>query len=189
MTWPFGTLVPLSYDLIVADPPWSYRHWSERGIKKGAQKQYSCLEVEEIAEAFPLDRLAAPNCLLLLWGTWPLIDRQLACLRAWRFTFKSVIVWEKVFASGRSAVGTGYRVRSMCEPVMLGTIGEPRHKAFPGLFSGVRREHSRKPDEFYALVEDRAPQLFRRADLFCRESRPGWQSFGDESDKFNEVAA
>jgi N6-adenosine-specific RNA methylase IME4 len=189
MTWPFGALIPLNYDVIVCDPPWAYQHYSERGIKKGAQTQYDCMTVEDIAAAFPIDRLGAPDCLLLLWGTWPLIDRQLECIKAWRFTFKSVVVWQKVFASGKSAIGTGYRVRSMCEPVLLATIGEPRHKAFPGLFPGIRREHSRKPDEFYELVEARAPRLFRRADLFSRQWRPGWHVWGDEVGRFDEVAA
>ncbi|GLS44393.1 MT-A70 family methyltransferase [Methylobacterium brachythecii] len=185
MTWAFGDLRPLSYDLIVADPPWKYEAYSERGEKKGAAAQYSCLQPEEIGELFPVHLLAGGNCLLGCFGTWPLFDRQLACIRAWGFTFRSVVVWEKVFASGKSAIGTGYRVRSMCEPVLLATIGEPRHKAFPGLFSGIRREHSRKPDEFYSLVDDRCPRLFRRADLFARETRHGWEAFGNEATKFD----
>jgi N6-adenosine-specific RNA methylase IME4 len=188
MTWPFGDLPPMSFDLICEDPPWLYETYSERGIKKGASSQYACLSVEDIADAFPTHYLAAEHCLKLCWATWPLIDRQIACVKRQGFTFRSVMVWEKVFASGKPAVGTGYRVRSMCEPVIVATIGEPRHKAFPGLFKGVRREHSRKPDEFYEIVEQKAPKLFRRADLFARQSRPGWSSFGDQATKFDEAA-
>ena len=54
-------------------------------------------------------------------------------------------------------------------PIILAVMGEPKHKAFPGLFKGVRREHSRKPDEFYRIVEQKAPRLFRRADVFGRQ--------------------
>jgi N6-adenosine-specific RNA methylase IME4 len=188
MSWTFDPLPPMGFDLVVVDPPWEYETYSERGIEKGASAQYDCMSPEAVAKAFPVDRLAGGSCLLLCWGTWPLIDRQLACVRSWGFTFKSVIVWEKVFASGKPAIGTGYRVRSMCEPVILATFGEPKHKAFPGLFTGIRREHSRKPEEFYDLVEDRCPRLFRRADIFARTRRPGWSSWGNELDKFAAAA-
>jgi N6-adenosine-specific RNA methylase IME4 len=183
--WPFDNLAPLSFDLIAVDPPWEYEAYSERGHKKGAKSQYDCLPPEEIAEMFPVDQLAGGDCLLLCWATQPLLDRQIACVKRWGFVYKSLINWEKVFPSGRSAIGTGYRVRSMCEPIILATIGEPKHKAFPGLFSGVRREHSRKPESFYSLVEDKAPRLFRRADIFSRQNRPGWQSWGREKGKFD----
>ncbi len=189
MAWQFGDLRPLSFDLIKADPPWEYETYSERGIKKGASSQYDCMQVEDIAKAFPIDQLAGGNCLLMCWATWPLIDRQIACVKDWGFTYKSMIVWEKVFPSGKSAIGTGYRVRSMCEAVIIATIGEPRHKAFPGLFKGVRREHSRKPDEFYEIVERKTPNLFRRASLFSRQTRPGWQTWGNEREKFDAEAA
>ncbi|GEP09850.1 MT-A70 family methyltransferase [Methylobacterium gnaphalii] len=185
MTWPFGALRPLSYDLIVADPPWKYESYSVNGEKKGAGAQYTCLPPAEIARQFPVHMLAAGNCLLLCFGTWPLLELQLACIRTWGFTYKSLIVWDKRHPSGKPAIGTGYRVRAMCEPVLLATFGEPQHKAFPGLFQGVRREHSRKPEEFYALVDDRCPHLFRRADLFARVSRPGWEAFGNELTKFD----
>lgn len=189
MTWPFGDLRPLSYDLIVIDPPWAYETYSERGQTKGAATQYPTLPDEEIAERFPVGYLAAPDCLLLCWGTQALLDRQIACVKRWGFKYTSLIVWEKVFESGKSAIGTGYRVRSMAEPIILAVMGEPKHKAFPGLFKGVRREHSRKPEQFYEIVEQKAPRLFRRADVFGRQSRPGWDVFGDEASKFDQEAA
>ena len=187
--WAFGSLRPLSYDLIVIDPPWAYETYSERGQQKGAATQYTTLSCEDIAAMFPVDQLAAGNCLLMCWGTQPLLDRQLAAVKRWRFKYQSMVMWEKVFPSGKPAIGTGYRVRSMCEPIIIATIGEPRHKPFPGLFKGVRREHSRKPERFYELIDEKCPKLFRRADVFGRQTRPGYDVFGNEATKFDEEAA
>lgn len=187
--WPFADLRPHAYNLIAYDGPWEFETYSEEGQEKGPAAQYACMSVEEVFARFPPGDLAEPTCLLLCWGTWPLIDRQLACVKAAGFEFKSVFVWEKVFASGKPAMGTGYRVRSMCEPVILATRGEPRHKAFPGIFDGVRREHSRKPERFFDLVDECCPGLTRRADVFSRERREGWSAFGNEVGKFGEVAA
>lgn len=182
--WPFGALAPHGYNLIVADPPWAFEAYSEAGHEKGAAAHYACLSVEEIAARFPLGELAEPDCLLLLWCTGPLLPRQLACIPAWGFVYASFFPWRKVTVNGKRAVGPGYRVRGECEYVALGVRGAPRHDPFPGIFDGVRREHSRKPEEFYALVDRYCPGLTRRADVFARTRRPGWDAFGDELDRF-----
>jgi len=184
--WPFNDLPAHWFNLIVADPPWKYEAYSERGEAKGAASQYACMQAEEIAEAFPVGDLADRNCLLLCWATAPLIDRQIACVKAWGFEYKSYITWAKVFPSGKNAIGTGYRVRSMCEPVIVATRGEPKHKALMGLFPGVRREHSRKPEEFYQMVDQKCAGLRRRADLFSRQTRDGWRGWGNEATEFDE---
>ena len=186
MTWAFGDLRPLSYDLIVIDPMWDFENYSEKGEAKGPRAQYDCMPPEEIAKQFPVGQLAGGSCLLLCWATVPLIDRQIECIQKWGFVYRSFFAWHKVFASGKTAMGTGYRVRSMIEPVLVATIGEPKHKAFPGLFTGIRRCHSRKPETFYQLVDEKCPRLFRRADIFARTRRPGWEAFGNELDKFTE---
>lgn len=187
--WPFAELRPHAYNLIVYDGPVEFETYSPDGQEKGPGAQYECLPVEEVFSRWPPGDLAEPTCLLLCWGTWPLMDRLLTAVKGGGFDFKSVIVWQKVFASGKPAIGTGYRVRSMCEPVIVATRGEPRHKPFPGLFAGVRREHSRKPEEFYGLVNRCCPRLARRADVFARQRRPGWDAFGNEVGKFSEVSA
>jgi N6-adenosine-specific RNA methylase IME4 len=80
---------------------------------------------------------------------------------------------------------TDNRVRTLHEPILVATLGNLKHKALPSLFDGVAREHSRKPDEFYRLVAEYAPG--RRADLFSRETRPGFEGWGDELGKFDEI--
>jgi N6-adenosine-specific RNA methylase IME4 len=74
----------------------------------------------------------------------------------------------------------------MHEPVLFGTVGKPRKftPALPSCFDGIAREHSRKPEEFYRMITDRTPGL-RRADLFAREKREGWDAWGDEVEKFS----
>jgi len=106
---------------------------------------------------------------------------------AWGFMPRSEMVWRKVTANGKPRMGTGYRVRSLHEPVLVATIGNPKHKALPSVFDGVAREHSRKPEEFYELVRASTPGALRRADLFSRENRAGFEGWGLEHGKFDTV--
>ncbi len=184
MTWPFGDLVPMSYDLIAADVPWPFDLYSCRGNRKSAAKHYSLMTRDEI-RALPVVQLAQRDCLLLLWVTAPQLDFALECMKGWGFVYKSNVVWRKTTPSGKVRMGTGYWARTMHEQFLIGSIGKPgKFSAFPSIFDGVARQHSRKPDEFYALVEKHTAGL-RRADLFSRETRSGWDAFGDESFKFN----
>lgn len=184
--WPFGDLCPLTYDLIVADPPWDFENFSEAGTKKGADPHYDVMALDAI-KALPVGQLARGDCLLMLWGTGCMLPQVLEVMRAWGFAFKSEMVWRKVTRNGKVRMGTGYRVRSMHEPVLLGTMGKPQHKAFPSLFDGIARQHSRKPEEFYGLCDQRM-QAIRKLDLFSRTNRPGWEAWGKEVGKFEAAA-
>ena len=186
--WPFGALRPFSYDVICADPPWLVEMRSEKGEGKAPQAHYSCMPIDEIM-ALPVDQLARGDCWLLLWTSAPLLDRAFDVLRAWRFMYCTRFAWRKTTVNGKMAMGPGYVVRTLHEDILIGKIGAPRcAKPFPSLFDGVRREHSRKPDEFYPMVEAFAPDAFR-LDLFSRQTRPGWDNFGDESTMFDGEAA
>lgn len=190
MSWPFAPLVPLSYEVIIADPPWRFRTWGEHNQSKSASRHYSLMTLPEI-KALPVGRLAQRDCLLLLWTTgWAMATGQThEVVRAWGFEPKSEIVWRKTTPAGRVRMGTGYWARTMHEPIMIASIGKPpKFSAFPSLFDGIAREHSRKPDEFCALVEKHTCGL-RRADLFSRETRPGFDGWGDEATKFDQEAA
>jgi N6-adenosine-specific RNA methylase IME4 len=186
--WPFGELRPGGYNLLVVDPPWPWQTYSSKGAKKSPSAHYRTMTLEEIA-ALPVLELASWPCLLLCWGTVPLMNRQIEIVRHWGFKYQSAVMWHKVHPSGKTAMGTGHRVRSMVEPCFVATFGKPKHKAFPGLFQGIRRAHSQKPESFYELVDLHCPRLTRRADLFARQTRPGYDGFGDELHKFDQVAA
>jgi len=181
--WFFDPLVPLSYDVIVIDPPWYFMTWSERGEWKSASRQYQTMAHDRI-NAMPVGQLAQRDCVLLLWSTGAMMPQALAAMSAWGFTYKTQMVWRKTTKNGKVRMGTGYWARSMHEPILIGTIGKPtKVKAFPSLFDGLAREHSRKPEEFYDIVNRCTPSL-RRCDVFSRQQRPGWNGFGDESGKF-----
>lgn len=184
--WPFGNMRPLSYGLIMADPPWRYQNWSRAGEHKGAAAQYSCLSIEDI-KALPVGQLAFPDSVLILWATNPLLDQAFDVLAAWGFTFKTAGHWVKKTKHGKLGFGTGYILRGAGEPFLIGTIGKPQtSKSCRSVIEGLTREHSRKPDEAYKWAEKLLPDA-RRADLFSRENRPGWDSWGNESGKFDSA--
>lgn len=184
--WPFGDLRPISYDLIVADPPWRFRTWGEHNQHKSASRHYALMTTAAI-EALPVERLAQKDCLLLLWATGAMLPQALSTMAAWGFKYKSLMSWRKTTLSGKVRMGTGYWTRSMHEPILLGTIGNPsKVSGFPSLFDGIAREHSRKPSEFYNLVRRHSTGL-RCADLFSREHHEGFDGWGHEIGKFNEA--
>jgi N6-adenosine-specific RNA methylase IME4 len=186
--WPFRDLVPFSFDLVVADPPWLFDLRSSKGEEKSPQKQYECMTIEAI-QNLPVGHLVGMDSWLMLWATAPLLPQCLATMAAWGFEYKTTLAWRKTTPKGKVRFGTGYVARSMHENILIGAIGHPKYcRALPSIFDGLAREHSRKPDEFYSLVEGFAPGA-RKLYLFSRQSRPGWTSWGRESTKFNSQVA
>lgn len=187
MTWPFAHLQMFAYDFIMADPPWRFETWSEAGkAKKSPERHYGTMSIDEIA-ALPVGHLAGIDCTLWLWATHPMVDQQIEVIRRWGFRFVTSGAWVKRTATGKLAFGTGYRLRSASEPFLLATNGNPETaKNIRSVVEGPVREHSRKPDEAYAEAERMMPHA-RRADLFSRQSRPGWDSWGLEATKFDEA--
>lgn len=182
---PFG-----GYQFIMADPPWHFQLRDEdTGAEKSAQAQYDCMSLEDI-NSMPVEKLAAPDCLLWLWCTHPMLPEALMTVRSWGFQFKTSGVWSKRNPdTGKLAFGTGYLLRCASEPFLLATRGSPKTtRSTRTVIEAARREHSRKPDEAYAAAESLMPDI-RRADLFSRQSREGWDNWGDESDKFDLGAA
>lgn len=189
MTWPFGTLPSFTYEVIMADPPWAFELRSERGEAKSAQAQYACMPLADI-KALPVGHLARGDAWLWLWATYPMLPQGIETMNAWGFSYVTGGAWVKRGETGKLAFGTGYVLRSCAEPFLLGRVGNPPtcSKSVRNILEAPRREHSRKPDTAYGMAE----QLFgpaRRLDLFSRESRPGWDAYGFEAGKFDEVAA
>jgi MT-A70 len=120
----FAPLVPLSYDLIVADPPWSFENYSAAGERKNAKAQYRCMSLDEI-KRLPVGHLARPDCLLMLWATNPLVDVAFEVMKAWDFRFRTAGHWVKKTKNGCLGFGTGYILRTAGEPFLIGTIGKP----------------------------------------------------------------
>lgn len=188
MRWPFADLSMFGYDVIVADPPWDFELYSEKGNTKSASRHYGTLPLAKLMD-FPVGQLAQRDCLLLLWCCeWMPPSQREALLGAWGFTYKTTIIWQKLTVNGRQKMGPGYRARTMHEPCIVATLGNPKHKPLLSLFGGEAREHSRKPEEFYRMVEQATPRA-ARADLFARTQRPGWEAWGNEVGKFGGASA
>jgi len=188
VTWPFDPLPAMSFDLVMIDIPWTFKLYSAKGEQKSAQAQYPTMTLAEI-KALPVAHLARGDAVLFMWATWPLLPQAMATLETWGFKYASGGVWHKRTPKGKTAFGTGYRLRSASEPWLLGTVGKPKtSRSHRNLFEGLARQHSRKPNEAYAWCESYMPHA-RRADVFSRETRPGWESCGNEAGKFDRRAA
>lgn len=180
---------PGLYTVAVIDPPWT---WSARSSKgEGRSPRYPRMTIAEIA-ALPVSRILAPNAVVLLWVTDPLLPRALEVVRAWGLTFKTVgVYWTKRKPSGAEHIGGGYYTRANPEQCWILTRGN----GVARIDRSVRRwlvapvrAHSEKPHEFYALIE----RLFgpqRRVDVFARRRRPGWDALGDEIDGMDIIDA
>jgi N6-adenosine-specific RNA methylase IME4 len=185
--WPFGDLAAGSYKLVLADPPWSFTTYSDKGLTKSPQAHYRCMRLPEI-KALPVADLTLPDAVCIVWGTAPMLPELLATLAAWGFAYKSAGSWAKLSSTGRkTAFGPGYVYRSAAEFWVFGTRGKPEQlvRNVRNLIIAPVRGHSRKPDEMRteALRQWGGPAV----ELFTRESSPGWSTWGDEKTKFDVV--
>jgi N6-adenosine-specific RNA methylase IME4 len=185
--WPFDPLEVGAYDLVMVDPPWTFALYSEKGEEKSAQAQYGCMTLEQI-QRLPIAGLGKPDSLCWLWATNPMLPQGIETLRAWGYRFVTAGTWAKMTKNGKQAFGTGFVFRCASEQILIGAKGKPKTtRSVRSLIMGPVREHSRKPDEAYVEAERLMPNA-RRADVFSRERRPGWESWGTEIEKFGVSA-
>lgn len=188
MNWPFGDLLPLRYRVILADPPWNYEMYSEKGTRKSPHAHYPCMTYGQLG-ALPVNHLAADSCVLAMWTTFPHLQMALDLFRAWGFTYKTGGAWAKRQKQGDGwAFGTGYHLRSAAELFLIGTIGRPaiNSRRERNLIIAPVREHSRKPDAMHAKLQALYEGPY--CELFAREQRPGWDVWGNETGKFIQQA-
>jgi len=165
------------YAVLYADPPWHFEVYNEEsGVERAAGNHYPTMSLEDIC-ALPVLSLATPDAVLFMWTTAPHLRESFDVLVAWGFEYKTNIVWMK------DKIGLGYFVRNQHELLLVATRGDmpspsPANRP-PSVISAPRREHSRKPDEAYALIERMYPEL-PRIELFARQTRPGWARWGNE---------
>lgn len=204
-SWPFGNLRPFSYDLLFIDCPWPTKMRSAKGEGKSFARYYGAMTWPSLM-ALPVGQLASTRCVAVVFCTWPLLlnggdpekhfagadasySHVGACLKAWGFRYVTGGAWHKKTRHGKTAFGTGYRLRSACEPFLVGIIGRPETtRRERNLIEGLAREHSRKPEEAYTFCERWYPGA-RRAELFSRTSRPGWDTWGFEAGKFDATVS
>jgi len=121
---------------------------------------------------------SADDCVMWLWTTHRFLPDAFNLLDEWGFTYKATMVWDK------KKMGMGHWLRMQAEFCLLGIKGNPPwdNTTYRDIMSASRREHSRKPDEFYVMVEELCTG--RKLDFFSREQRPGWAQFGNDMEKF-----
>ncbi len=182
------------YNVIYADPPWTFATYSRKGKGRSAEAHYGCLGFEDIC-AIPVADWAARDSILLLWVTDPLLPKGLELIEAWGFTYKTVgFYWAKLNKSAPPIwlvendffTGMGFWTRANPEQCLLATRGHPKRlaKDVPRLVVAPRREHSRKPDEVYERIERLAAGPY--LEMFARQARPGWHAWGTEAGLFDD---
>jgi N6-adenosine-specific RNA methylase IME4 len=180
------------YGAILIDWPWSFRTWSAKGTGRSAVSHYDCLELAAAA-SLPIADLAATDCVLFLWVTDPMLPRAFELIEAWGFQYKTVaFTWVKLNRAAKHEAdyftGMGYWTRANPEQCLLATRGKPARLArdVKRLIVERRREHSRKPD----VVRERIERLVRGPylELFARETKPGWDCWGDQITLFDHGA-
>jgi N6-adenosine-specific RNA methylase IME4 len=171
---------------ILADPPWRFANRTGKMAPEHKRlSRYETMSIEEIC-ALPVSEVARERAHLYLWVPNALLPWGLQALAAWGFTYKSNIVWHKVRKDGGSdGRGVGFYFRNVTELILFGVRGKNIRTLVPGrrqvnLLATRKQEHSRKPDEQYAIIEacSEGPYL----ELFARGRREGWTSWGAEAD-------
>jgi N6-adenosine-specific RNA methylase IME4 len=171
---------------ILADPPWQFTNKTGKVAPEHRRlARYCTMTLDEIM-ALPVEDLSAPTAHLYLWCPNALLPEGLAVMKAWGFSYKSNIVWHKVRKDGGSdGRGVGFYFRNVTELLLFGVRGKSARTLAPGrrqvnLFATRKREHSRKPDEQYAIIEACSPVPY--IELFARGTRRGWATWGDQAD-------
>ena len=168
------------YRVIYADPPWEYGDKRTNDAQSGsAESQYPTMPIDEIC-GLPVRDMAAPDSVLFLWATAPLLTEAVQVIQAWGFTYKAQFVWDKL----KGFNGHYNDVRH--ELLLVATRGSfvPAVETLdPSVIAEKRTKHSRKPDRFYELIE----RLYPTGDgthleLFARRTRNGWESWGNQVD-------
>ncbi len=172
------------YNIILADPPWSYRDKAHVG-KRGAEYKYSCMTMEEI-KSLPVSHISADNAALFLWCTGPQLPVGLEVLSAWGFKFKNVaFTWVKRNKKSPSWFwGMGHYTRSNAEFCLLGIKGRMKRisASVHSVIDTPIEGHSKKP----SVVRDKIVELFgdvSRIELFARQNTTGWDATGLDYDK------
>lgn len=175
------------YKCIVADPPWSFRNKRTGGsMTSGAADKYAVMELVDIklldVNGISVQELGDKDSILFLWVPNAMLPEGLEVMKAWGYTYKTKLTWIKDKKNGK--LGIGYWFRNTDEPCLIGIRGKV--KAFRSSSKNIiyeePREHSRKPDGFFKLIEPELKKfdLNPKIELFAREHRDGWIGWGDE---------
>lgn len=163
------------WDVIYADPPWRYE-FSKTDNRK-IENHYPTMSLDEICELKVGELATTPDAVLFMWATSPKLEEALKVINSWGFTYRTCMVWIK------DKIGMGYYARQQHELLLIAMRGsvpvpEPKNRVSSVLHS-PRLEHSKKPENYYEIIERMYPE-YKKIELFSRQERDGWDSWGNQ---------
>ncbi|MHB8679289.1 MAG: MT-A70 family methyltransferase [Rudaea sp.] len=177
------------FGTVLADPPWRFQNRTGKiAPEHGRLSRYGTMSLDEIC-ALPVADISSDPGHLYLWVPNALLPEGLTVLAAWGFSYKSNIVWHKIRKDGGpDGRGVGFYFRNTTELLLFGTRGKNARTLAPGrrqvnIVKTQKREHSRKPDEMYDVIEACSPGQY--LELFARGTRPGWVTWGNQADDYS----
>lgn len=173
---------------VLADPPWQFQNRTGKMAPEHKRlNRYSTMTLDDIL-ALPVADVLEDAAHLYLWVPNALLPEGLKVLEAWGFQYKSNLVWHKIRKDGGpDGRGVGFYFRNVTELILFGVKGKKARTLAPGrsqvnFLATQKREHSRKPDELYPLIEACSPGPF--LEMFARGSRQGWTTWGNQADEY-----
>ncbi|HJR72120.1 MAG TPA: MT-A70 family methyltransferase [Luteimonas sp.] len=173
---------------VLADPPWRFQNRTGKVAPEHRRlNRYGTMTLEEICE-LPVAQVCRDTAHLYLWVPNALLPEGIRVLQEWGFTYKSNLVWHKIRKDGGpDGRGVGFYFRNTTELVLFGTRGKsartlPPARSTVNIIKTQKREHSRKPDEMYNLIEECSPGPY--LELFARGTRKGWATWGNQADEY-----
>jgi N6-adenosine-specific RNA methylase IME4 len=178
---------PRKFSTVLADPPWQFINKTGKVAPEHRRlSRYGTMKFDEIA-ALPVCQIAGARAHLYLWCPNAMLPEGLAVMKAWGFQYKSNLVWHKVRKDGGpDGRGVGFYFRNVTELILFGVRGKSVRTLAPGrrqvnFLATRKREHSRKPDEQYEIIESCSSGPF--IELFARGIRKGWTMWGNQADE------
>ena len=176
------------FKTVLADPPWQFQNRTGKMAPEHKRlNRYPTMTLQDIKD-MPVEAIVADTAHLYLWVPNALLPDGLAVMDHWGFTYKSNLIWYKIRKDGGpDRRGVGFYFRNVTEVILFGVRGKNARTLQPGrsqenIISKQKREHSRKPDEQYKLIESCSPGPF--IELFARGPREGWFVWGNQSEEY-----
>ncbi|TXI47639.1 MAG: S-adenosylmethionine-binding protein [Lysobacter sp.] len=173
---------------ILADPPWQFQNRTGKVAPEHKRlNRYGTMSLKDICD-LPVVDICESTAHLYLWVPNALLPEGLEVMSAWGFQYKANLIWHKVRKDGGpDGRGVGFYFRNTTEIILFGVRGKNARTLAPGrrqvnIIKTMKREHSRKPDEQYELIESCSPGPF--LELFARGPRKGWATWGNQADEY-----
>jgi len=178
------------FGTVLADPPWQFQNRTGKIAPEHKRlSRYGTMHLQQIKD-LPVASAALEPAHLYLWVPNALLPEGIAVMEAWGFRYKSNLIWHKIRKDGGSdGRGVGFYFRNVTEILLFGIRGKNARTLKPGrtqvnYFSSRKREHSRKPDEQYAIIQSCSPGPY--LEMFARGERDSWTCWGNQADESYE---